>query len=183
MTAGGGRAPPRAPPAGALAARPAISPTSGPISLLLRTLFTVTKPIRMLIAFNLLMGRSLQRLAAAIARGALLAAGWLYGRVAQRSSGLNRFERHYRIAPRRWHVVLGELSNVLLPLSACTWEAAGRGTASTGECKRRAGTPACPAVFLATYLSCLPEPAIASSLRARLTKLDPCGQPLPPADV
>jgi hypothetical protein len=72
----------------------------------LKVLLAVGQPVRLLVAFNIWMGRSLRRLAAALGRSLLILAGWLYGRISQRRWVLY-FERRY-FTPRRWHVLLGE---------------------------------------------------------------------------
>lgn len=82
--------------------------------LLLRALLVASRPLRSLVAWQLMLGRTLRQLAAAAARGLLLVVGWLYGRVSQRG-GLARFERRY-FAPRRWHVLLGKLQRRVVGL-------------------------------------------------------------------
>ena len=68
-------------------------------------LWQLLAPLRGTLALNLLLGQSLRSLVAELARRALLAAGWLYGRIEHRR--LRGFARLY-FPVRRWHVVLGE---------------------------------------------------------------------------
>ena len=68
-------------------------------------LWQLLAPLRGTLALHLLLGQSMRSLAAELARRALLAAGWLYGRLEHRR--LRGFAALY-FQPRRWHAVLGE---------------------------------------------------------------------------
>ena len=98
--------------AGPRGGQPALAPAEAAAKgsvgdpLLLRLLLAAARPARSVLLWHLMVGQSLRRLAATLARAALLLAGWLYGRVGQRGE-LARFERRYFVL-RRWHVALGE---------------------------------------------------------------------------
>lgn len=72
----------------------------------LKALLVAGAPLRIAVAANLWVGRSLKSIAAEILRRILELFGWLFGKVDYK--GLRGFERAY-FSLRRWHVALGTL--------------------------------------------------------------------------
>lgn len=68
-----------------------------------KLLLAASQPIRLAIAANLWLGRSLRSLAAEVLHRLATLAGWLAGKIDARR--LRRFSREY-FTPRRWHAVL-----------------------------------------------------------------------------
>lgn len=100
--------------------RPRSDPTSTPIGTISDALFDpslwrfllfVGQPVRLAIAANVFMGRTLRSVAYDILRRAGDLVAWLMGKVQSRR--LARFERHY-FPLRRWHVVLAITAAVKL---------------------------------------------------------------------
>lgn len=101
-------------------------------------LVTVAAPIRLTIAWNLWLGRSLHSLASELARRLLELVGWLSGRAEPTPRLRFWLQRRRLVTPllaglRRWHVAAG----ALVLIQGIRWAAAAWRDAASGKAAQR----------------------------------------------